>query len=209
LDTLRFRKIISIFRHLGISWDVTNGMRPEGLDEDILKEIKESGCIRLSLAPESGSPRVLRSLMNKDINLKEIEKVLYHCRKLGIPVLNYFVVGIPGESLTEIRQTIDYALGLFRKYGSRAGISLATPLPGTRLYEIAKKDGLLCVPETPESYAKGPNSAGMIRTQEFCPSDLSRELARFKIRYAWLDAVKNRSFTSFKHLVKMLLKKLP
>jgi anaerobic magnesium-protoporphyrin IX monomethyl ester cyclase len=129
-----------IDRQLNISWFDTNAFHVNSLDEEFLDLCKASGCIEAIFAIESGSPRVLKEIMNKRVDLDHAKKMAEHCRKIDLPIQCYFVIGNPGETKEEIHMTIDFAASL-----SAEGcvFSIATPFPGTQYYELALEKGFL------------------------------------------------------------------
>lgn len=81
----------------------------KNMDESLLKKIKKSGCRSLLYGIESGSQRVLDK-MHKGISLKEIEKVLKLTMGVDIWSLTYWLIGFPGESISDINKTKDFIL---------------------------------------------------------------------------------------------------
>jgi radical SAM superfamily enzyme YgiQ (UPF0313 family) len=54
-----------IERGLGIRWQTPNGIRASRTDREMLAKMKQSGCMHITLAPESGSERVLKEIIQK------------------------------------------------------------------------------------------------------------------------------------------------
>ena len=92
---------------------------------------------------ESGSDRVLR-LIKKDITISETINAVKQCGKYNIMPLGYFLIGIPGESLVEIKQTFSFMAQLQQMnpnvFFPTPGIF--RPYPGGELYERCKQLGL-------------------------------------------------------------------
>nr|AAU84242.1 methyltransferase Fe-S oxidoreductase [uncultured archaeon GZfos3D4] len=61
-------------------------------------------------------------------------------KEVGLNTLASFIIGVPGEILKTIKETIKFAKRLNPTY---AQFTLCTPFPGTRLFELAKDKGLL------------------------------------------------------------------
>jgi len=129
-----------IERQLNISWFDTNAFHVNSLDEEFLDLCKASGCIEAIFAIESGSPRVLKEIMNKRVDLDHARKMAEYCHKIELPIQCYFVIGNPGETKEEINMTIDFAASLYAK---GCVFSIATPFPGTKYYELALEKGFL------------------------------------------------------------------
>lgn len=129
-----------IKRSLTIPWCDTNSFHVNNVDEELLDLCKASGCIEVIFAVESGSPRVLKDIMNKDVNLEHAKKMAKYCREIDLPLQCYFVVGNPGETKEEIQKTVECALEL---QVDHCTFSIATPFPGTQYYDVALKEGYL------------------------------------------------------------------
>ena len=82
------------------------------LDEPLIALMRKSGCYHITIAVESASDRVLRDLINKPVNLTHVPRVVRACRKAGMGISAFFVVGFPGETKKEIAQTFDYAMSM-------------------------------------------------------------------------------------------------
>ncbi len=123
--------------HKKVVW--TAAGRADEVNEPLLKAMKDAGCKMISFGIESGSPRLLE-LMKKGEKKEHIEKAVAMARKAGLKTRGTLILGFPTETREESIETIEFAkkLGLdFAKF------SLATPYPGTALYNIAKERGLL------------------------------------------------------------------
>jgi radical SAM superfamily enzyme YgiQ (UPF0313 family) len=130
--------------------------------------MKASGCRELWFAPESGSQRVVDEIISKRINLEYVKKMIIACKKIGISSNCFFVIGLPGETKREIRQTISFAQKLGRLGADNCLFSIATPLYGTRLYHQAVEKGLL-VKKIDEALSY---DQALIKTPEFTSQDL-------------------------------------
>ena len=123
--------------HKKVVW--TAAGRADEVTEPLLKAMKDAGCVMISYGIESGSPRLLE-LMKKGEKKEHIEKAVAMARKAGLKTRGTLILGFPTETREESLETIDFAkkLGLhFAKF------SLATPYPGTALYNIALERGLI------------------------------------------------------------------
>jgi len=176
LDPKRFEAILDgiIERDLHFYWDTPNGVRADTLNRRILEKMKKAGCVELRVSPESGVQRVIDKVIKKKLKLESVTRVAKICHELGIQLQAFFVVGLPGETLEDIRATFEYAKMLKTKYGVIPSPCFATPLIGTELYRICKEKGYLMVEDiTPETIA-GAGQKGIIRTEEFSPEDIKR-----------------------------------
>ena len=162
-------------RGLDIEWYTPNGIRADGLDENLLTKMKASGCKKIRIAPESGVQRVVDQIIKKDLDLKKVENAVVLSRKVGIKVGCFFIIGLIGETKEDILATIKYAYKLRRLGADSFYFSYATPLYGTELYEQAKRGGFLRTCFSDEALAA---VEPLIETPEFTADDLRELCAR-------------------------------
>jgi anaerobic magnesium-protoporphyrin IX monomethyl ester cyclase len=171
LDKVRMERICDLIveRGLRFEWFTPNGVRADTLDEKLLRKMKRSGCKKIRVAPESGVQRVVDQIIGKNLDLKSVERAVALCKKVGIKVGCFFVIGLIGETKEDIKATINFAYKL-RQLGADSFIfSIATPVYGTRLYEEAKRGGFLR-----ECFSDDALAAvePLIETPEFSADDL-------------------------------------
>jgi magnesium-protoporphyrin IX monomethyl ester (oxidative) cyclase len=174
LDKKRMENICDLIvkRALHVEWFTPSGVRADTLDENLLKKMKQSGCKKIRVAPESGVQRVVDQIIKKNLDLKSVENAVVLCKKVGIKVGCFFVIGLIGETKEEIMQTINYAYKL-RQLGADSFIfSIAMPIYGTELYEQAERGGFLRDGFSEDALAA---TEPLIETPEFSADDL-REL---------------------------------
>lgn len=124
-----------IIRGSKIPWTTPNGLDSSTLDKGLLEKIKKSGGRDLSIAVESGNPRVLR-MVGKHIDLNKIRELVRIMQDLGIYSKAFFMLGFPGETKQEMEDTINYAAQLKADW---VMFSIVNPLPGTEMSEAAFK----------------------------------------------------------------------
>ncbi len=129
-----------IDRRLRIFWNTPSGIALWRLDEELLELMKASGCYELTLAIESGDQEVLSKIIKKPLNLNRVESLTRSIQRLKIRTHSFFVVGFPGETKEQIRRTFSFARKLRL---TSALFFIASPFPGSKLYEICKQKGYL------------------------------------------------------------------
>ena len=207
LDKKRMADICDLIvqRGLRVEWFTPNGVRADKLDEPLLRKMKMSGCKKIRIAPESGVQRVVNDVIGKNLDLKSVEQTVIACKKVGIKVGCFFVMGLIGETKADIEETIKFAYKLKRLGADSFIFSIAMPLYGTALYEQAKEGGFLR--EDFCDYALAATEP-LIETPEFSADDLRELCARANLvnptftRYKILRAIRNPKKT-----VKILLKR--
>lgn len=182
-------------RGLDMKWSLPNGVAIWTLDEKMIDVMKASGCYEVLLAFESGSQRVLWEIVKKPLKLRRVKRVVDHLKKVDIATYSSFILGFPGESMAEMRQTADLAVRLDL---DMAYYFVANPLPGTVMFRQCVERGLL-----PEDYDFTSNNyyRGHISTDEWSAWQVER-LARkafikffvFKIlRHPWRFTSRHRA----------------
>lgn len=114
--------------------------RADLFSEDIAKILARMNVFAVSFGMESGSERILRYLKNKTVTVAQIRKATALARKYKMEVLGTFMVGSPGETEKDIKKTIAFIKELDL---DQVGVNVTTPFPGTELWEVAKKKGLV------------------------------------------------------------------
>lgn len=142
--TLDKKRIIDICkeikkRKLDIKWDTPSGVAFWTLDKEVLKEMKEAGCYRITFGIESGCKKTIKYI-RKAIDLKRVSELVGYCHEIGLWVASFFIIGFPNETKKDIEETKKYIINSNLNFPF---IFIAQPYPGTDLYEDFKKEGLL------------------------------------------------------------------
>ncbi len=122
---------------LDISWAASS--RVDTLDYETASAMRRAGAHTLYLGIESGSEETLK-FIRKGVTVAESEAAVKCAKKAGLGVLGSFVIGFPYEREVDMLKTIALAMRLNLDY---AQFTVATPFPGTELWEIAVSKGLL------------------------------------------------------------------
>jgi len=119
-------------------WDTPNGVGAWSMDEEMIDLMKRSGCVKINFPVESGSQRVLDTIMKKPIKLSRIKELITYCRKISLDCEMFLLIGMPGETLEDIWSSFGFAAkcGCYEPH-----ISVATPYPGTKLFEECTQRG--------------------------------------------------------------------
>jgi len=211
LHLKNLERLCDLIKPLGIVWNTVNGIRADyhGSDQErMFKKMAESGCYQVCLGVETGNQDLLDNLIKKRLDLKVVKPCVEAAKKAGISTHIFLMVGFPGETLEDMERSMDFAETLGADSFS---ISIYTPLPGTPLYEYAKKNDYL-VPGFSENnilFAKSNIKIPGITPEEFekqvieWTNRLNNKLKetdpeKFKNKYGrFLD--KNNSFRFRKH----------
>jgi len=141
-----------IKRDLRIKWGNANGRIPTLIkyEEPVWRLMQKAGLKMILTGSESGEQEVL-DLINKDASMDDIYKFTDLCHKYDIKVLFSYMSGIPWSSdplfnTRRVKQELDSMLtqvGRLMKISkkNRFMVYAYTPLPGSSMYDMAKKHG--------------------------------------------------------------------
>lgn len=132
--------LLEFFMDLHLTVEFVNGFPVYQMDDEMAERLKLSGIDVVTLAIESGNPRVLKDIIHKPLKLEMVPKAIESLKKYDIYIQGLFVIGFPGETLDDIQVTMDFIQNSDLNWVS---IFIASPLPGSELYDICKTDGYL------------------------------------------------------------------
>lgn len=150
-DRKRVLMFCSLLQKSGISilWNCQS--RVTAIDKELLIEMKRAGCECIQLGVETGSPHVLERL-GKNITPAQTEHACAIIKDVGINLSIYLISDVPGETDSDIRQTIE----LIRRIRPDDGyVSKLAYYPGTRIFKDAVATGAVA----PDLFADSPLNA--------------------------------------------------
>ena len=107
-----------------------NAIRTDILTQEVVDALADAGTYVSSFALESGSPRI-QKMIGKHLNIDRFLAGVEMAAKRGIFGMGFAMLGFPGESIEEMRMTIDVACR------SKLHVMLfftVTPFEGTELH---------------------------------------------------------------------------
>jgi anaerobic magnesium-protoporphyrin IX monomethyl ester cyclase len=123
-----------------VPWIMINGIRANLADEEVLGAMKRAGCIRTAFGVESGNQAILDAVVDKHLTLDQVRSAFRAARAVGLETIGFFIIGLPGETEATMDDTIRLACELDPLV---ANFSIATPFPGTQMYDTVKAQGHL------------------------------------------------------------------
>ena len=132
----RAEEIAQRLGRLGLTWSCN---AKAIVPRKTLEVLKANGLRLLLVGYESGNQQILNS-MKKGVRLDIARRFARDCKELGIKIHGTFILGIPGETLETIHETIRFACEVEPE---TIQVSLAAPYPGTELYRQAQENGWL------------------------------------------------------------------
>jgi hopanoid biosynthesis associated radical SAM protein HpnJ len=137
-DPARARKIAQLLKPLGITWSTNSRAN---VDYETLKILKDGGLRLFVAGYESGNAQILKNI-KKGVSIDRARRFTRDCHDVGILIHGTFILGLPGETKETISESIRFAQEMDCE---TVQVSLASPYPGTELYEYVTKNGYLAV----------------------------------------------------------------
>jgi len=203
INRKRVFEICDLFKKekMDLIWNTQN--RPSLMTPELCRKMKEAGCVRMMFGVESGDDEILKKI-NKGTTTKQIERGEMYARKAGIILHNCFMFGFPWDTLETMKKTLAFACKLNAEFTQFA---IATPLPGTPFYEMAKSQGLLLG----EDWTRDSFHAASIKTFYLTPEQVNiffssiRRRYYFRWAYFWLTLKRCvKSYDYFKQTIRLI-----
>ena len=145
IDQRRAMTILAGLKEMGL------GCVLQGVDIETLARLSDSdldflesaGVVRMAIGVESGVDRVRTEILNKSGDLRLAREQVARFRNRKITVLCSFIVGLPTETLEEIRATMALGLEILR-LGENFRIPqfyIFSPYPGTEIFSGLERGG--------------------------------------------------------------------
>lgn len=142
--------------------------RADKLTRPLIVKMKEAGCKGINIGVESGDPGILHSMGKPGLTVERIRDVFAETRKNSIETYAFFMIGFPGEGISEIENTLNLARTLDADH---IQFSIVTPYPGTKLFEIAEKNNWI---ETKDWTLYTSNDKAVMRTDKLTSAEITR-----------------------------------
>ena len=170
MDNERTSQFCSIYpKDIGLPFYINS--RVDTLNRKVVQQLKNAGCVRISMGIETGDPYVRNDILKRNQSDSEIIEAFTIVREAGMKTLSYSMVGIPYETKESIQKTIDLNRACRPDFVT---ISIFNAYKGTEIYEVCKKNGWL-------SHDKGLAyfQTSNIRHPEFSLNELKNIRDRF------------------------------
>jgi radical SAM superfamily enzyme YgiQ (UPF0313 family) len=132
-----FKKFLEEKLKRGIDIPFT-GMGDVNVETELLELMVKGSCEGWKLGIESSNNDILKRL-GKFTTREQMIRTIEKCKELGIKTHLTFSIGLPGDTEETVRDTMEFA----QKYADLYQVSIASPLPGTYLWEEAEREGWL------------------------------------------------------------------
>ena len=175
-----------IRRQLKIQW--TSFARVDTVSRPALERMKQAGCTAVSFGVESGSPEILKTI-KKGITLDQVVHAVSMCNDIGVTPQASFILGLPGETLQTLQQTVAFAEHL-KSLGVLHGYHLLAPFPGTDVRENSQDYDIQIMSNDWNDYHA---NQAIVRTSTVNQQTLDGIVKDWQNHFdIWLDDIKQR-----------------
>jgi radical SAM superfamily enzyme YgiQ (UPF0313 family) len=131
LDRARVEELTGLLlsRPLGMTYNCA--VRAEHIDRDLVTRMKRSGCWMMSLGIETGDEALLAQ-HRQNADLEKVADRIRMIKDAGIRTKGLLMIGLPGETETSIRRSMDYVFSLPI---DDFNLAKFTPFPGSPIYD--------------------------------------------------------------------------
>lgn len=122
-------------KKLNVTW--TCNSRVDFVDQEMLREMAKAGCLLIAWGIESANEAILKKV-HKGYRIDQVMQALTWAKQAGIMNWGYFIIGLPGETVESIKETIQLAKKLPLDI---ALFHVAAPYPGTPFFFEVVENG--------------------------------------------------------------------
>ena len=145
INRRRLREIAKLLKEEGLKGRVTFHCHPRAnlMDDEICGLLKDLGVTTINFGFESGSERMLHYLKGGSVTVEDNKRAVVLGKKYGFSVVGSLIFGSPGETLEDMRKTLEFIDFFDKAGGDNLWHFVMTPFPGTPIWEIAMERGVV------------------------------------------------------------------
>lgn len=133
------RGLLKELRQLDIRWHCAASINIAS-DEELLDEMRDSGCMGIFIGFESINPQSIDSVHKIQNSHASYEKAVEAIHSRGIMINASFVFGLNSDTPATFKATLDW---IVKNRIETVTSHILTPYPGTALYDRMKEDGII------------------------------------------------------------------
>ena len=136
LNKNRFFEIVDRIESEGINQKVKFMclIRSDQLNDEIMLALKRMNVVCVGIGMESGNDRILQYLKQSTVSVKDNQYAIDLCKKYEIACMGSFMICNLSETISEMKQTVDFIKSQRNNPFFVPLPFVATPLPGTMLW---------------------------------------------------------------------------
>lgn len=142
-DIGKVNHVAELMGYYNLDW-IADARAPEIVraDNTLLESCVNSGLKQLTIGLESGSPRIIEMMRKGKNHLEHFRQAAEKLKQFPVKMVSGVIFGCPGETVEDLRQTIDY-IKRIREINPNFRISSTffRPLPDTLMSDMAAEYG--------------------------------------------------------------------
>ena len=115
-------------------------VRADIMTEEVVVALKNAHCHSVKMGIETADDNLNNTVLKRDLNLKQVEDAINLCKKHGVKVETFNLIGIPGETIEQALKTMQFNSDMGVDF---ARCALVQPYPKTDLEEYCKEHDFL------------------------------------------------------------------
>jgi len=139
LDKKWLKEFLAVYR-TRIALPFSCNIRIDQVNEEMIRDMADSGCYGISFGIESGSERIRNGILKKNLKQQDIVTNARIIKKYKIKMIVTNLMGLPDETLEDAFETVALNQAIGADY-TRAGVLI--PYPKTGIADYAIERGLL------------------------------------------------------------------
>jgi radical SAM superfamily enzyme YgiQ (UPF0313 family) len=141
--------------------------RPDTLNDRLIGSMARAGCRQINFGVESVGERTLANVRRKYVPPEKIIEVVSAARKHGVKLFCFFIMGLPGQTASEILNDIRFAASVLP---GLVQFTYATPYPSTDMFTWAQANRLIEVSD----YSKYTGYVPVMRNEHLTRAQLEK-----------------------------------
>jgi radical SAM superfamily enzyme YgiQ (UPF0313 family) len=131
LNKDQIRKLCDLLtkNKIKIKWGIET--RLDLLDKKIINYMFKAGLRNINVGIETVNENIANINKRKLINIKHQEEIIEYCKKIGVKISAFYIIGLSDDNLDSLMESLKYAIKLNT---NAAQFVVSCPYPGTGYY---------------------------------------------------------------------------
>ena len=113
-------------------------VRVDSISEDMLKLLKEAGCVSLNVSADHANMEVRKRIIKKKFTNQDVIDKFRMAERYGIGIFNNMILGVPDSTIEDDRDAVRLDIAAGVKFSS---FSILVPYPGTEIGKYCEDKG--------------------------------------------------------------------
>jgi len=129
---MKLLQMCDAFIASGMRYQWGGSSRIDNVDKNVLKRMKQAGCVSIFFGVETGSQR-MQKIIKKYLRIDKIKSTLTACGSIGLSSIASFIVGFPEETESDVEDTLRLIVSGLHMGAEKTHLHALSPLPGSYL----------------------------------------------------------------------------